>query len=208
MKLFKNLLIFASGAAIGSAVTWKLVKTKYELLAQEEINSMKEVYSTKSEGQGEDISEKDEEDPELRAKAEEAKEKPSVSEYAARLQKHGYVNYSDPASIDNDVEEEESEQEEEDMVDVDKPYVIAPEESGNGYNIVSLTYYADKVLADENDELIEDVEELVGFESLTHFGEYEDDSVYVRNDRLGIDYEILLDQRTYAEARKGRPSSY
>lgn len=207
--MFKNILLLASGAAIGSLVTWKLVKTKYEQLAQEEINSMKEVYSKRSE-EAENESDSDETpvDPEVaRAKAEEAKDKPSVSEYAARIQKHGYVNYSDPASI-NEEDAEEEEQKGEDT-EVLAPYVISPEESGNeGYDIVSLTYYADKVLADENDELIENVDELVGFESLSHFGEYEDDSVYVRNDRLGIDYEILLDQRTYAEARKGRPASY
>ena len=39
-----NVLIFAVGAAIGSAVTWKLLKTKYERIAQEEIDSVKEVF--------------------------------------------------------------------------------------------------------------------------------------------------------------------
>ena len=61
------------------------------------------------------------------------------------------------------------------------------------------------MLTDENDEIIEDVEETVGFESLNHFGEYEDDSVFVRNDARKCDYEILLDQRTYSEVAKGRP---
>ena len=44
-----NLAMLAVGAAIGSAVTWKLVKTKYERIAQEEIDSVKEVYSRKEE---------------------------------------------------------------------------------------------------------------------------------------------------------------
>ena len=39
---FINVLVFAAGAAIGSAVTWKVVKTKYERFAQEEIESVKE----------------------------------------------------------------------------------------------------------------------------------------------------------------------
>ena len=39
-----NIVIFAIGAAIGSAVTWKLLKTKYEQIAQEEIDSVKEEY--------------------------------------------------------------------------------------------------------------------------------------------------------------------
>ena len=36
-----------------------------------------------------------------------------------------------------------------------------------------------------------------GPEVFSHFGEYEEDSIYVRNDVTGIDYEILLDHRLY-----------
>lgn len=81
------------------------------------------------------------------------------------------------------------------------PYVISPEQFGENedYERISLTYYADQVLVDENDEIIEDVEETVGFESLNHFGEYEDDSVFVRNDAKKCDYEILLDQKLYSD---------
>ena len=73
------------------------------------------------------------------------------------------------------------------------------------YEQISLTYYADGVLADENDEVIEDVEDAVGIDSLNHFGEYEDDSVFVRNDARKCDYEILLDQRTYSEVAEDMP---
>ena len=38
--------LFTAGAAIGSVVTWKLVKTKYEQIAQEEIDSVKEEYAS------------------------------------------------------------------------------------------------------------------------------------------------------------------
>ena len=58
---------------------------------------------------------------------------------------------------------------------------------------------------DDGGDKIEDVDDVVGMESLTRFGEYEDDSVFVRNDRLRCDYEILMDERTYSEARKERP---
>ena len=42
-----------------------------------------------------------------------------------------------------------------------------------------------------------DVDCFIGLESLKHFGEYGDDSVYVRNDELKADYEILLDDEKY-----------
>lgn len=81
----------------------------------------------------------------------------------------------------------------------DRPYIISPEEFGENpyYDTISLTYYSDKVLTDEDDIEIEDVDGLIGEDSLNHFGEYEDDSVFVRNDELQTDYEILLDERAY-----------
>ena len=47
-SILSKAFIFAVGAAIGSAVTWKLVKTKYEKIADEEIESVKEVYLKKA----------------------------------------------------------------------------------------------------------------------------------------------------------------
>ena len=42
------------------------------------------------------------------------------------------------------------------------------------------------------------VEDIIG-DALSHFGEYEEDAVYVRNEQLRAEYEILKDLRTYAE---------
>ena len=42
-----GMIMFTVGAAVGSAVTWKFVKTKYEMIADEEIKSVKEVYLKK-----------------------------------------------------------------------------------------------------------------------------------------------------------------
>ena len=66
--------------------------------------------------------------------------------------------------------------------------------------VLSLTYdEGDGFLADDMDELVDDIEDVVGFESLNHFGEYEEDAVHVRNDRLKADYEILVDTGNYNE---------
>lgn len=86
---------------------------------------------------------------------------------------------------------------------VKKPYVITPEEFGEDYEAESLVYYADGVLANYYDEPIDDIDEYVGKDSLNHFGEYEDDSVYVRNDEKKIDYEILRDDRKFSDVYSG-----
>ena len=197
-----SFMMFIFGAAVGSVVTWQYIKKKYERIAQEEINSVKETFS-KLEVKSKDN--ESEENNNVRTIVERAKDKPSVVEYAAWLRRRGYTNYSDTDSLseDSNVSEEEVD---ENMIN-DKPYVISPDEFGefDDYDTISLTYYADQVLVDEDDELVEDIEETVGFESLNAFGEYEDDSVFVRNDRLKCDYEILLDQRKYSDVIKRRP---
>ena len=86
----------------------------------------------------------------------------------------------------------------------DAPYVIPPTEFGmlDGYETIDLTLYSDGVLVDDNNDVMEEeeIEEVIGRKSLNHFGEYEDDSVYVRNDKLACDYAIILDQRKYSES--------
>ena len=43
-KTVIGIISFAAGAAIGSVATWMLVKNKYEQIAQEEIEEVREVY--------------------------------------------------------------------------------------------------------------------------------------------------------------------
>lgn len=194
MSKATGFVMFVLGAAVGSVATWQYVKKKYEQIAQEEIDSVKEIFSRRESAADVEITAPE---PQT-AKVGKSEEKPDISEYAARLEREGYTNYSNARAGEKKEEQEAMEM---------KPYVISPEEFGEfeDYERISLSYYADQILADEDDEKVEDVDNVVGLESLTHFGEFEDDSVFVRNDRLKCDYEILLDQRTYSDVIKQRP---
>ena len=187
MSKVTGLIMFALGAAMGSAVTWQFAKKKYEQIAEEEINSVKEIFS-KREQNFSDVEITVEPQSSAEARLEKFEAKPDISTYAGILKNEGYV----PEGTE--------------MAE-NKPYVISPDEFGEfkDYDTISLTYYADQILVDHGGDKIEDVDDVVGMESLTHFGEYEDDSVFVRNDRLKCDYEILMDERTYSEAQKERP---
>lgn len=181
-----KVLIFAAGAALGSAVTWKIVKTKYEQIANEEIESVKEVF-----GRGHRAETKPVDDA-IDISEEEIEEYKPTNEDLAKLKETITTNgYKDYTTKNKAVNEEDD--------DMGGPYVISPDEfdEHDDYNVVSLTYYADKVLTDEQDNIIDDIEGTVGRDSLTHFGQYEDDSVFVRNDAQKTDYEILLDTRKY-----------
>lgn len=147
----------------------KTVKSKYEQLSRDEIESVKAAYSKRAQ--------KIEEDP---IKVE---EKTDVEECTTIADKLGY-------STDSNKETDSS------MI-----YVISPDEFSElgDFKTESLTYYADKVLTYDTDEIVENINDVVGLDSLNHFGEYEDDSVFVRNVALKTDFEICLDQRNYSD---------
>lgn len=180
-------MIFAAGAAIGSVVTWKMVKTKYEQIAQEEIESVREVFCRGNE---------DTEEPAENEEKNIVTAGPSVAEEIRGIvEKLGYTAESNEKEEPN---EENKEEEEEDMDS--KPYVISPDEFGDcEYITVSLSYYLDGIITNEQGKIVTNTDELIGEDFADHFGEYEDDSVFVRNDRLGMDFEILKDYRDYYE---------
>ena len=83
----------------------------------------------------------------------------------------------------------------------DLPYVITPEAymEPNGYDKLACNYYNNDVLTDENDEPIE-IEEIMGsHEMLDRMGEYETDTLYIRNDKTEADYEITQIDGAYVE---------
>lgn len=194
-----GIIAFAAGAAVGSVATWKLVKTKYEQIAQEEIESVREIYFHNDKDEPYD-------DPD-----DEAPKVAEIRSYKDLVDKTAYVNY-----CENDVEAMVKEKAKA-IVDEcnnildgskkvemeDRPYVIHPDEfDTNDYHTITLSYYKDGVVAvyDTGEVLSdEEVENLVGLESLTHFGEYEEDSVFVRNDSRKTDYEILRDEEAYSD---------
>lgn len=89
----------------------------------------------------------------------------------------------------------------------DSPYTISPAEFGEfeDYEVITLTYFADGVLTDEDCQPLDDAEEIVGDDYMDHFGEYEDDSVYIRNDERRCDYEILRVLDTYSALQTEKP---
>lgn len=185
-------IIFAAGAAFGSAVTWKFFKTKYERISKEEIESVKRVFSRRKNNdvkQEEETVEETHEDS-TTFSVNNQNEKPDIIKYASMVNALGYSG---------EPEETKNEEEEDEDLDGYKPYVISPEEfeEYDDYESETLTYYADGVLTNCYDEIIEDVDDIVGLDSFEHFGEFEKDTVYVRNEDLKIDYEIQRDLRNY-----------
>lgn len=181
-------LTFMAGAVVGSVVTWKLVEARYSQIAREEVEAVRELYREKYGDEDDDDSESE--------PITDARSLLDNVEYQQLLKREGYTNYSGGPGN-------------EEGTGVKKPYVISPDEFGSdeNYGTETLYYYDDGVLTDDVNNPIEDVAGMVGDESLTTFGQYEDDAVYVRNERYMTDYEILADARKFADVVKSEPHS-
>ena len=193
----KNLVCFVAGSAIGSVVTWKLIEKKYKDLADEEIESVKETFKNRK----------------PRITKDEVKE---TVEKVINKWKEPKETVEDIVTAEGYSTEDEEETEEDDEskytvnvdlgVEVIAPYVITPEQFGeySEYGTKTLTYYADNVLTDEIDNPITsgEMETMIGPDALDHFGEYEDDSVYIRDEMNEMDYEILKSEKMFSEIPK------
>lgn len=190
----KNLLFFVAGAAIGSIATWKLIEKKYKDLADEEIESVIETFKNRK-----PIITKDEVKETVEKVINKWKDPKETVEDIVTAERYSIENEEE---IDEDDESNYT-------VNIDNddtvitPYVIEPEQFGeyNEYGTKTLTYYADNVLTDEIDNPItsEEMVTMIGPDALDHFGEYEDDSVYIRDEMNEMDYEILKSEKKFSE---------
>lgn len=178
----KGTLIFAVGAVIGSVVTWKVLKTKYEQIVQEEIDSFKAKMAEKhiptEDSNGENL--------------DEAKQ---VLETLQRIDTD-QEEYARIANMYSNKEGGSGSMEHKSHITILHPNEFAEDED---YETETLILWSDDVLSDDRGNVVEDVGDLIGEDFRDHFGEYEDYSVYVRNDKYKCEYEIVQDLRGYDE---------
>lgn len=188
--ILSKLLIFAAGAGIGSAVTWKIVKTKYERIAQEEIDNVKEYYRKKAdESESAKVAEIGKKMVE--GFVDGVKDTPKEESVTFLKEMYNSIITSEGYSDSTESGEE--------VADTDDPYIIDADEFGDSYeyDTDSLVYYADGILATETDDVIDDIERIIGTKNLTQFDD--DNVIFVRNDRTRHDYEVTREDRTFAE---------
>ena len=180
----KGLFIFAAGVVAGAVAGAYLVKDKVMADAKQEIEEVREYYKSKKESKKEETVE---EQP-----VEEVKEE---KEYKTIVENSGYVNYNKPEQVVQH------------SVLEDEPYSIDPEEFGDkeeeGWDTMTLTYFADGVLTDDTDEVVEQPEVVVGLDNLKIFEEFPDATcVYVRNETWRTDFEILKDDWKWSDLQE------
>lgn len=195
MKL-SHVIAFVAGAAVGYFAANYLLKDKYEKRFQQEVSSTIEAFKSNKNEEYKKDDEVNFKDEKLKAISDDIVVA-DIKEYAKNI---GNLNYSE-------VKDEKSSEEGEDNIDHTKPYVITEEEvdAYMNYSITQWNYYADGVLTDENNEVVEDVSTTIGKEAFEHLKKTSESAIYVRNDLLELDYEILKNEMTYAELLEEKP---
>ena len=196
MKL-SHVIAFVAGAAVGYFAANYLLKDKYEKRFQQEVSSTIEAFKTNKNDEHKKDDEVTYNNEKLKAVSDEVVVA-NIKEYAKNIGKHDYSEVKD---------EKSSEKDEDDDIDHTKPYVITEEEvdAYMNYSITQWNYYADGVLTDENNEVVEDVSTTIGKEAFEHLKKTSESAIYVRNDLLELDYEILKNEMTYAELLEEKP---
>jgi hypothetical protein len=221
------------GAAATYFVLGRKLETKYEKMAAEEIAQMREHYHQKAvaleaeAGKGDleelvrergYIPEPDETAPPMAVTpptavveaAEEAKEDeeaevpPPAAEDPEPEVRNVFTEHAAPVEDEWDWHKERSQR------SPMRPYVIHIDErdENDAYDAVTWTYYEqDDVVCDERDEVIspERREQVIGEANLEKFGHGSGDAttVYIRNDQLEMDVEVIQSPNSYAEEVHG-----
>lgn len=211
--IVKGTLLFLSGVGIGYLVADTLKKEQYEQMARDEINEVKAIYKEKlAEGKNsENKSEKEEINDNK-----ETDNKEEIIEYKkmAKVYDYNKIYTSNKSDKSNKTNEEDIEKNKNSISDLncvtynrneyDRPYTINSEDYGEieEYDTLQLTYFmGDKKLVDEDaDDIIEEPDLHVGLDNLKTFEEFPDcTGIYVRNDVIKMDFEILRDDFSYED---------
>lgn len=219
-----KVLYFLLGAAAGSVAGVLLTRKHYAQIAEAEIEEMRWHYLENSEKDTVIVAStaKNPPKPDLmsyynnKSEAEQSEDEHDdinkacyISEVREEIERskaenaEKEVNYDDSEEILEEMEEQEAQigsvEEFENAFDTE-PYAISSDEFVDfGRNDkVTVTYFAgDHTLMNEDEEVI-DLEVIGGNMFLDDFDD--DDTLYIRNNGRGIDYEVIRSESSYADA--------
>lgn len=213
--------IGVGGLAVGGGAGYLLAKKQLEGLyvarAEEEIEQVREMYKRRAKTDEYETPEKAVEA--LVVESTEVVVKTDAEEYVETVESLGYSSsdgetvkvikrriFDEPEPTD----EELGEPEESRNIDTSRPYEISTKifMEDDIPDKVTLTYYAtDDVVTDERDQPLSDVDAIIGEQHLDLFDE-KTNVVYVRNEGISTDFEILLQKGAYSVIVLGNDDSH
>lgn len=217
-RVIINVTILAVGAGIGYLVT----KNYYEKVLEEEIEDLKEHFGrtqkiSVDDDSKEEVSAMDGNGNVINFRNNSHLTRSSLDDNRCEQAKKSYNLVGKHNNQEVEQKDEENEEDnteitdeagmtEQDFTDLSKvnrtePYLITDvefSEEFDHHDKVSLYYYTvDDILAEENEEVIQDIEGTIGYEAMRALDMQ--NSVWVRNEPLTIDYEVIAIKKSYAE---------
>ena len=178
-----KVLIFATGVVVGSIMTARLIKDKYEKIAEDEIADMRDYYNEKRKKLS-DLTEDTVSEEKTSGITDKEKE-----EYDRQLTNYNKM-FESGEETKNVAEEDDDESDDDED---DGITLLHPQEFGtlDDYETAFLEYYTDGYVIDEFGDVVDDPERLLGKEALGSIGKYSEDVIHVRNDSEMTDFEVL-----------------
>lgn len=199
-------IIFGLGVVAGSVGTYFAVKKAIEARTDKEIESVVETFKERFDKMESILTDEQREELGIYSSSKEIlKDEPIEIKHPKPIEKRNEIqnNYEQEMrklgySTGVDLSEVTDNHAESITQIGSAPYVITEDEFGEfGNDEETLIFYADGVLATEDDDPIDDVKELIG-NCLNEFGEY-DERLYVRNQEREIDYIILRSEKLWVD---------
>ena len=198
-KLFIFIIGFIMAGYTGYKIGYNNSKKIYENLADEEIKTVKEhliKYYTKNPSQN-DISKNNINKKENIKQIEDNGNKIDYGKiYRTETVSERIPGHPVDSDLDLVLKKEETDA-------ITKPYIITADDFHDSeYECVTLLYFQDKVLTDDDYNQINNIGIVGGYPILDQMGLFEpSDCLYVRDDKNGIDYEILSEERKFSKIK-------
>lgn len=203
-----GLLALGAGCAAGYFVARKKLEAEYEERLKTEVAETKKFYSVLNKKDDlatpemavkklhRDESELDEAVEAIREyQGDEPENDPADIVVKQEVKHNVFADISMPVEFDYDTEVPKR--------TPDKPYIISEDEYMNcemHFPQMSITYFeGDGALADENDQEIPDIDSVIGEENLRFgYGSRSESVVFIRNERLSTEFEVLRHEGKYS----------
>ncbi len=216
-----GIISFLIGAAAGGAAGYFIGKAKAEAESIETVAELREEYRRRAarEKYVSEIQENKEKEPCTVNEPEEEDEEPKKGSFSTdsakdaaedfrdknKVPPEDYTKFGKSDKVAEKIAEASAEKEKKkaDISDRTHPHLLEEEEyySDRKFEKRVVTYFPDdKVFMYDDETVEENGMMMIGAENLEHFGEFDNpEEIFVRNDEYGIDFNVILEEGSYAD---------
>lgn len=185
-NFWKTSLAFVAGAIVGGFVTKKYIEYKSQINDDVEYEECETQEAITEEANDTSVENEETSNDEIKIRSidDEAYKKLLADlQYSVEKEAEDFIERTIPRL--------------DEVRDTSKPYNITPDEFEeiDEYDSDEYTYYADGYVTDSYGMPIsdEDILNTIGEDFDTYFGSYDDDQIWIRNERLRMDFSVVRD---------------